>query len=685
MPSDRRRTRGVLRVLPGILLWGALSILADRVEGASAVEDLGPIPHQDSPARFHARDTVLSADGRHVARVAYETETGTFFVTIDGRRVASGYDEIAHFSSEGPGVGGKIALSRDGSRFAFVGRQNGNVFLVVDGDRVQIEPARFNDVGQFLFSADGGHHVCAILSADGRRLAFAVGDRRRIQIDGTPITGEYLWFEFPSFSPDGEHFVAAGWDGETWDVLLDGRVVLSARHVFSDVPATIAFRGGALEALVVRGERFERHAIPLSGGGVTTGMAPESETPAPIATAAGSASSPRTSTDASLRATEHRSTTTEESRERPDREEAELRERAAEEEADLRERASEEASRLTDRITDTSKKIGRFFRKKAKQVGAGARGFKEGYRNAAGDDDLEDEAEDAKPPPSAPTPASHAGEDSEASRTGATPQTTRARTSTEPRRSSESGASDRAAGAATPGTISDTSTSKLPARLQRHVASGVLSPAQLEVKARCEEQSGSWLHDCGCIAGKPYVEAVWRNVSDISPPESAEARAREVHWSSRSSSQGLGRRLQVACESGGWGVGTSREFRLAVDLLEALGVPYNLERNGMDGRTAIPRMSPCEVLDVLRAADFDAMAVALTTGSYLLSIEKETVCRDRESIEAEAERDCSNLPLDVDCECYIEEYTELWMSGGMSLSSRSLSSVRSTAMQRCNY
>lgn len=232
----------------------------------------------------------------------------------------------------------------------------------------------------------------------------------------------------------------------------------------------------------------------------------------------------------------------------------------------------------------------------------------------------------------------------------------------------------------------ETAASELPPRLRRHVASGVLSPAQREVEARCEEGSGSWLHDCACIAGRPYVEAVWRNVSDTSPPESAAARASERHWNHRSSSSGrLGRRLQVACETGGWGVGTSKEFRLEVELLEALGVPYNLERNGMDGRTAIPRMSPCELLDLLRAADFEAMAVALRTGSYLLSIEKETVCRDRESIEAEAERDCSKMPLDIDCECYVEEFTEFWMGERRSFSSRSQSAARSRAMGPCTY
>ena len=192
----------------------------------------------------------FSQDSKHAYLVG---QRGQSFVVVDGKEMP-GVNRVENF-----------VFSNDGMHFAYLAYMQDGNHVIVDGKQ---SPRYYNFIGHSLaFSPDSKHYIyaactnimkCQVIrdgnatdvpalsefsartlkpvyvfppvffSPDSNSVGYAYA-----KSDGTSqsvyvINGQELvhgtTFEFPSFSPDGKHFVVMGWNGHGYSFFADGKM-----------------------------------------------------------------------------------------------------------------------------------------------------------------------------------------------------------------------------------------------------------------------------------------------------------------------------------------------------------------------------------------------------------------------------------------------------------------------------
>jgi len=227
---------------------------------------------------------VVSPRGVHLATV---TGKGSRFIVIVDGVAGPKFDEIATMSAafvdprpyatfdpNSVPQPGPVVFSKDGSRFAYVGRQGEEWILMADNKEVMRVPnlggagnaAGANWDVRLEFTGASGQHLLftrlvyggnelwvdgqkwpglffnggtglaslnPLISPDGRRIACPValdtrGEKRALIVDGADAGyyGEQL-----QFTPDSQHLISIGRSPKGQAVLIDGKPLFSARDI----------------------------------------------------------------------------------------------------------------------------------------------------------------------------------------------------------------------------------------------------------------------------------------------------------------------------------------------------------------------------------------------------------------------------------------------------------------------
>jgi hypothetical protein len=148
------------------------------------------------------------------------SKTGGHESVIDNGRPNAPYDTIEPIW-EGLGLNHRLFFSPNGKRYGYVGRRNGEYYLVVDGKEKTrlLRPTRphFGPDGRLAYEFERNSTRKA---NDGSFLTVS-----RMVVEGLVSSSkEYDSILEPSFSPDGHHFTYFGFDWEKGiQMVLDGR------------------------------------------------------------------------------------------------------------------------------------------------------------------------------------------------------------------------------------------------------------------------------------------------------------------------------------------------------------------------------------------------------------------------------------------------------------------------------
>lgn len=187
-------------------------------------------------------DPLFSPDGNHFTYVALRGETGVQFPVINGRE-ATGYDGVwgLTFSGDNAHLGylarsrdevfavidgkeethfqstwaGELALSRDGSRHAYVVTNvDGTGFVVVD----RVQSKKYDGVGQPTISADG-KEVTYVASDGGDGIVVRNGE---VEKRGYDVIDGRIQVWALAFSPDSRSFAFAASRVGKWRMVFNG-------------------------------------------------------------------------------------------------------------------------------------------------------------------------------------------------------------------------------------------------------------------------------------------------------------------------------------------------------------------------------------------------------------------------------------------------------------------------------
>lgn len=197
--------------------------------------------------------------------------------------------------------------------------------------------------------------------------------------------------------------------------------------------------------------------------------------------------------------------------------------------------------------------------------------------------------------------------------------------------------------------------------------------AQVEFRARCNKEAAAStlkLFDCDCLADTQF-------------PRALRARARKLPL------RGV---IAKACERGSWSWldsrGVQRWIRVPRSAMMAIDARILEEEEPAILRTSVvPLEPPCEVLTRYDSAGVDALVELMddpdkTWAHVMLDIGDELECRSEKQISAKAAEDCGRSP-DVDCECFIREYVDYWLTTKVALGSNTLVNSQVIAASAC--
>jgi WD40 repeat protein len=185
---------------PGILDWSAgakgrgIAIITRAGEAWSVVFDGAKGPDYTTISA----PVAVSVDGTHFAYAA--TQGHQAFIVKDGMPGAA-WELI----SQGP------SFSSDGSHWGYVARRDGKWFVAVDGR--ENGPYDWFAWGSLQFSADGRH--CAFLVQKAAKWIVVLDSKTVVECDGVATTPA-------RFSANGRHFACMIRQGTKWRMVLDG-------------------------------------------------------------------------------------------------------------------------------------------------------------------------------------------------------------------------------------------------------------------------------------------------------------------------------------------------------------------------------------------------------------------------------------------------------------------------------
>jgi Tol biopolymer transport system component len=211
-------------LLQATVLLGAL-FLAGGLQSPAYPQDtpllfektLGVIPASGFSHRFLYVDTTQ----KHFAYIS--EEEGRESVVVDGQRGAT-YDSIVRIDIA-YAASYQFFFSPDGKRHAYIGKRNGEFFLIVDGKEI----TRLDEPIQPYFGPDGRLAYMLIRKDPSRPNQPVFPSQHifliayRLVIEGIPSPPkEYADVTEPTFSSDGRHVAYFAREKNSWRAVLDG-------------------------------------------------------------------------------------------------------------------------------------------------------------------------------------------------------------------------------------------------------------------------------------------------------------------------------------------------------------------------------------------------------------------------------------------------------------------------------